>query len=82
MPRRKKKMAARLVVAGNIRKIREHRGYSQERLAEICDLHRTYVSSVERGKRNITVDSIERFAIALQVSIPTLFDEDLSVDSL
>ena len=82
MARRKKKMAARLVVAENIRKIREYRGYSQERLGEICDLHRTYVSSVERGKRNITVDSIERFAIALGVSIPTLFNEDLSVTDL
>jgi len=79
---KRNRTAARLIVAENIRKIREHRGYSQERLGEICDLHRTYVSSVERGKRNITVDSIERFAIALGVSIPTLFDESLSVENL
>ena len=69
-------MTARLIVAKNIRKIRESKGLSQEKLGELCDLHRTYVSSVERGKRNITVDSMEKFAKALEIKIQTLFDNE------
>ncbi|MBC7747702.1 MAG: helix-turn-helix transcriptional regulator, partial [Methylotenera sp.] len=48
-------MSAKLTFAKNLRSFRIQRGLSQEKLAELCDLHRTYVSSVERGERNITV---------------------------
>ncbi|UQZ90183.1 hypothetical protein C4J81_13625 [Deltaproteobacteria bacterium Smac51] len=75
-------MTARLVLAKNIRLIRDHRGFSQERLGEMSYLHRTYISSVECGNRNISVDAIERIAIALGVNIQILFDEDLSLDGL
>ena len=45
---------------------------SQEQLAEDCGLHRTYVGSVERGERNVSIDNMERIATALQVDIAEL----------
>ncbi len=50
-----------------IRERRQARGMSQEALAERADLHRTYVSMVERAVRNITVDSLSGIADALAV---------------
>ena len=50
------------------RAVREHRnekGWSQERLAEEASLHRTYVSGVERGVRNVSIDNIEKIGRAL-----------------
>lgn len=52
------------------------KGLSQESLAERADLHRTYISSVERCERNITLDTVERVAAALGVDpIDLLKDE-------
>jgi transcriptional regulator with XRE-family HTH domain len=48
-----------------LREIRLKKGLSQERLAELAGLHRTYVSSVERGERNISLENIDRLANAL-----------------
>ena len=50
-------------------------GISQEELAERADLHRTYVSDVERGARNLSLESIERLARALDVSVSALFPQ-------
>ncbi|WP_321161285.1 helix-turn-helix domain-containing protein [Verminephrobacter eiseniae] len=69
-------MTARLTFSRNLRKVRTGQGISQERLADLCDLHRTYVSSVERGERNITVDNMERLAVALGVDIRVLLNPD------
>ena len=52
-----------------VRELRQHKGVSQERLAELCGLHRTYVSSVERGERNISLLNIAKLAAALDVSL-------------
>lgn len=49
------------------------KGISQEALAEEADLHRTYVSSVERGERNVSLVNIARLATALGVEIRELF---------
>jgi transcriptional regulator with XRE-family HTH domain len=59
-----------------LREIRESRGVSQEKLAEMAYLHRTYVSSVERGKRNISLLNIERLAKALGVSLQELMPDN------
>jgi transcriptional regulator with XRE-family HTH domain len=59
-----------------LREVREEAGISQEKLAELATLHRTYVSSVERGKRNISIENIERLAIALGVSMRELMPVD------
>ncbi|WP_186379280.1 helix-turn-helix domain-containing protein [Yersinia massiliensis] len=67
-------MSARQNFARNLRKVRQSRGISQEKLADLCDLHRTYVSSVERGERNIAVDNMERLAVALGVDIRELLN--------
>ena len=55
-----------------LRTTRQRKGISQERLAEVAGLHRTYVSSVERGKRNISLMNIERLATALGVAMSDL----------
>jgi transcriptional regulator with XRE-family HTH domain len=55
-----------LIAGKKIRKYRKLLGLSQEKLAEIANLHRTYIGSVERGERNITLDSLENIAKALK----------------
>jgi transcriptional regulator with XRE-family HTH domain len=60
---------ARKVFASRLRKIRQVKGLSQEELADRAGLHRTYVGSVERGERNISIDNIECLAKALEIDI-------------
>ena len=55
-----------------LREVRETAGISQEKLAELAGLHRTYVSSVERGKRNISLRNIEAIAVALGTGLGEL----------
>ena len=55
-----------------IRKHREEKGISQEKLASLSELHRTYIGQVERGKKNLTIRSLERIAKALGVDIKDL----------
>ena len=57
----------------NVRTYRETRGLSQEKLAYLCGLHRTYIGSIERGERNISLGNIQKIANALQVKIIDLF---------
>lgn len=57
----------RRVVAENVRRLRREARQSQEELAERAALHRTYVGSIERAERNLSLDNIERLALALQV---------------
>jgi len=57
-----------------IRHERSVLGISQEELAHRSGLHRTYVSDLERGSRNPSIDSIEKLARALQVSVSKLFE--------
>ena len=58
-----------------IRKIRLTKNISQEKFADLCNLHRTYISDVELGKRNVSLENIERIANALDMSISELFME-------
>lgn len=58
-----------------MRQLREERGWSQERFADECRLHRTYVGGIERGERNVSLVNIERIAKAFRISISTLFPE-------
>ena len=54
-------------VAATIRKFRKTKGMSQEELAHISGLDRTYISGVERGVRNITLESLEQIIKALDL---------------
>lgn len=62
-----------------IRHLRVAMGFSQEQLAAKCGLDRTYISSIERGQRNVALKNIATLAQALDVSLSKLF-EDLDAD--
>jgi len=55
------------ILATNITRLRDERGWSQEELGNQAGLHRTYVGAVERGERNVTLSTLEAFASALDV---------------
>lgn len=59
-----------------VKKYRLQSNLSQEKLAEIAGLHRTYISSVERGERSISLANIEKLANALNIKTYCLFDFD------
>ena len=58
-----------------IRRLRSGAGLSQERFADACALHRTYIGSVERGETNISLDNLERIARTLGIPVSRLFTE-------
>jgi len=68
----KRDTALRATVAENIRNLRKSHGLSQETLADAAGLHRTYIGSVERGERNLSLDNIGKIATALGVSADRL----------
>ena len=63
------------ILADNLKRVRAERGYSQEKLAEIVDLHRTYISGIERGTRNVSLRNIEKIARALELPVIDLLTE-------
>lgn len=58
----------------NIRRLREERGWSQEDYADRAGIHRTYVSDIERGRRNPTITVVEKLARPFGVKAGTLLD--------
>lgn len=62
-------------IGNKIRFLRQQKNISQEKFALLIDLDRTYYSSVESGKRNISIINLEKIAIGLGVSLSTLFDD-------
>jgi len=65
-------MELRRTFAANIRERRKALGWSQEQLAFESGLHRTYISGIERGLRNVSIDNIELIASALETSAANL----------
>lgn len=61
------------VFSNNLRKYRNASGLSQEAFANKAGLHRTYISALERGKRSIALDNIEKIADALGIDAYLLF---------
>lgn len=59
-------------MARRLRTERAARGLSQEELAFLVGVHRTYMGSVERGERNVSIDNIEQIAVALDMDISEL----------
>lgn len=78
MVSRASKQCARQVFAANVRRLREARGLSQEALASSAKLHRTYVGSIERAERNVSIDNMEKLAVALGVPLADLVREGAS----
>ena len=72
--RAKTHLSARVRLAQRLRAERAARGLSQERLAELAGVHRTYLGSVERAERNVSIDNIEQLASALSLDICNLFE--------
>ncbi len=66
-------MDIKLLVGKRVRELRNSIGISQEELADLAGLDRTYITSVECGKRNISIVNIEKLANALQVSLKEFF---------
>lgn len=64
------------VFGENLKKYRKEMNLSQEAFAERCGLHRTYISSIERFQRNISIENIQRIADALEIETYKLFIEE------
>lgn len=58
-----------------IRQLRQEQHLSQEAFADVCELDRTYISSIEKGRRNVSIVNLEKIANALNINLSTLFNE-------
>ena len=58
----------------NITILREKQGLTQEKLAELADLHRAYIGQIERGEKNIGLKNLQKIAIGLNVNIGDLLN--------
>ena len=63
------------VFGTNVRKYRTQKHMSQEKFAELCGLHRTYISDIECFQRSISLDNIQKIADALEIETYRLFIE-------
>ena len=68
-------MDIRTKVGSKIKKVRETKGISQKDLAYDADLDRSYIASIEVGKRNVSIISLEKIAKALKIPLYELFTE-------
>jgi transcriptional regulator with XRE-family HTH domain len=82
MPRRRKSPSLIQTFARNLHAARLRASLTQEQLAELAGLHRTYVGSVERGERNVSLQNIERLASALGVEATELLRADQDGENL
>jgi len=71
------RFSARQVLAANMRRLRAELQWTQEELAFRSGIDRSFLAHVERSARNVSIDVIERIAIALSVSVQELFREDV-----
>jgi len=70
-------MDIREIIGQRIKAIREEKELSQKDIAYAADLDRSYIASVENGKRNISIVNIEKIAHALKVSVRVFFNDEL-----
>ena len=67
-------LKGRQIFAANLRRIRQSQELSQDQLAHLAGIHRTYVGAVERCEKNISIDSMEKLAVALRCSLQQLLE--------
>ncbi len=58
-----------------IKELRKLKGLSQEKLANLAEIDRTYLPTIEKGERNVSIEVIEKLAKALDIKVKDLFDE-------
>lgn len=63
------------IIGQRIRNYRMQKGLSQEKLAELAGCHPTYIGQLERGEKNATLESVEKIASAMDISLSELFDK-------
>jgi transcriptional regulator with XRE-family HTH domain len=63
------------IIGQRIRNYRTQKGLSQEKLAELAGCHPTYIGQLERGEKNATLESVEKIASAMDISLSELFDK-------
>jgi transcriptional regulator with XRE-family HTH domain len=61
-----------LIISNNLKTYRSANNLSQEELAELCKLHRTYIGAIERCEKNLSLSSLEVIAEALGITVPEL----------
>ena len=70
-------MDIRIKIGKRLRELRTKKGLSQEKFSFICELDRTYIASIEQGKRNVSIANFEKIAKALDLSVYEFFKSDL-----
>jgi transcriptional regulator with XRE-family HTH domain len=64
-------------IGKRLRELRIDKGLSQEKFSFECELDRTYIASIEQGKRNVSIVNIEKIAKALNISVSEFFNSNL-----
>ena len=67
-------MKIQYILGKNIKKYRLTKKYSQEKLSDLCNLHRTYISNIELGKKSPSLFVIEKLAEVLEIEVMKLFE--------
>ncbi len=70
-------MDIRIKIGIRLKELRNEKGLSQEKFSYVCELDRTYIASIEQGKRNVSVANIEKISKAFDMSIYEFFNADL-----
>lgn len=70
-------MEIQVKIGIRLRELRKATGLSQEKFAFECELDRTYIASIEQGKRNVSAVNIEKIANALHISVFEFFNHDI-----
>lgn len=68
-------MDVKLKFGHRLKQLRKEKGLSQEKLANLAEIDRTYLPSIEKGERNVSITVIEKLAIALDITIKDFFNE-------
>jgi transcriptional regulator with XRE-family HTH domain len=62
-------------VGNKVKEFRKLKGLSQEKLANLSEIDRTYLPTIEKGERNVSIEILEKLAKALEINIKDFFDE-------